>query len=444
MRKEILVCLAAALMLPAQERRQYEAYTYDGSGNRYGGRVYGEVRTPGQVSKTERVISVNGRAVPVEEIQEKVLKDIPGHRVVERIVRRYSQDGRPASVEKIRIEERRDPSGKRTTVATVYEGDLNGRFRVRERQVTEAVKRGETTEAVTVVERPSVSGSMQVVERRQVRELEKQNGLSREVMIYRPAGGRFVPAAREVTEIVREGNRETAVTTQYNNVTADGRMGFAGKTVKEIVRRPDGSQRQVINIYGTAAPGRPVTGSGGEQLREQILVESQVLPDGSVVERTGVRRVSLSDPNRLEAYQPVSEVICRGNCLPPAPEPQAEEAAEKGREPAEVAQDEGAEQAAENAERSVVIRDVVPGPGTQPQQPGTAPGREQLQQPQPGAAPAGEQEPQEEESGPEVMPATDEGAQPTEGPQGASRPRRDRGPGHENRPRPDRGPGSDD
>ena len=407
----ILVCLAAALALAAQQRRQYEAYTYNGYGNRYGGRFYGEVQQPGQKSKTERVISVNGRPVPLEQVEEKVILDTPGHKVVERIIRRYSQDGRPAGVEKVRIEERRDPAGKRTTTATVYEGDLNGRFRVRERQVTEAVTRGKTTEAVTRVERPGVNGALREVERRQMREVERDNGLSREVTIYRPTDGRFALAAKEVTEVVRQGNRETAVTTQYNTAaTADGRMGFAGKTVKEIVRRPDGSQSQVISIYGASAPGRPITDGGREHLREQILVESKVQPDGSVVERTGVRRVSLSDPNRLEAYQPVAEVICRGNCLPPPPQAQ-QEAAQAGEQEQQPQTSETAQE-----QRTVVIRDVVPTGGGGPQ-PGTAPGGQP-----PTAQPGGQRAPA--------------------GRQAAPQPKPEPGPPPKDRPDPRRGPGS--
>ncbi len=421
MRKAILLGLAAVLGLCAQQQRQYEAYTYDGSGNRYGGRVYGETRRPGELSRTERVVSVNGRAVPLEQVEEKVILDTPGHKVVERVIHRYSQDGRPAGMEKVRIEERRDATGKRTTTATIYEGDVNGRFRLRERQVTEAVTKGKTLETLTRVERPSVNGSLKVVERRRMRQVERDNGLSREVTIYRPADGRFAPAAKEVTEVVREGNRETAVTTQYNTTaTADGRMGFAGKTVKEIVRRPDGSERQVVSVYGASAPGRPISEGGREQLREQILVEKQVQADGSVVERTGVRRVSLSDPNRLEAYQPVSEVICRGNCLPP-PQPKAQEAQQQ------TAQAGGQEQQPQTSEtakeqRTVVIRDVVPPPAARPQ-PTAGPGA------QPAAQP-----------GPQGTPAAKPGQQPA--PQPAAQPPRRREPVPRDRPDPKRGPGS--
>lgn len=423
MRKAILLGLAAALGLCAQQQRQYEAYTYDGSGNRYGGRVYGETRRPGELSRTERVVSVNGRAVPLEQVEEKVILDTPGHKVVERIIRRYSQDGRPAGMEKVRIEERRDPTGKRTTVSTVYDGDVNGRFRLRERQVTEAVTKGKTLEAITRVERPSVNGSLKVVERRQMRQVERDNGLSREVTIYRPADGRFAPAAKEVTEIVRQGNRETAVTTRYNTVTADGRMGFAGKTVKEIVRRADGAERQVISIYGASAPGRPISEGGREHLREQILVEKQVQADGSVVERTGVRRVSLSDPNRLEAYQPVSEVICRGDCLPPPPQPKAEKAGQQAAQAGEQEQQEQPQTSETAREQpTVVIRDVVPPSPARPQ-PGAGP----------GAQPAGQPAQQ-------GTPAARPGRQPA--PQPAAKPPRRSEPVPDDRPDPKRGPGS--
>jgi hypothetical protein len=63
-------------------------------------------------------------------------------------------------------------------------------------------------------------------------------------------------------------------------------------------------------------------------LREQLVIEQDVAADGSVVETTSVRRVSLSDPNRLGPYERVSEVVCRGQCL--EQEEAGEEQSEEG------------------------------------------------------------------------------------------------------------------
>jgi hypothetical protein len=136
-------------------------------------------------------------------------------------------------------------------------------------------------------------------------------------------------------EVVRSETGETATVTRYNTVNSTRDMEFAGQAVTELKRREDGTQVKVISRYGAASPGRSIPASGREaSLREQEIVEQQVRRDGTVVETTTVRRGDLSDRGRLGPPQLVSEVVCSGNCLAPAPaaskeEGEAEEASEK-------------------------------------------------------------------------------------------------------------------
>jgi len=316
MKKVVITMLwLAGSMCAQQSSRQYSSYTYDVNGHPVGGRVITASAGPHGTTRTERVQSVSGHSVPLETVQEKVLREGPQGKVIERVIQRYDQDGRPTPPEKIRIEERKAGGGRTVITATRYRGDLNGHFRVAEKSVTEAVKHGDTVNATTIIERPALDGSIRVAEKHVTTEKQSKTGSTRQVVIYRRnQDGRFEPAARETTQVVREANRETTTTARYNT-TNSGRMELAGQTVTNIEKHPDGSQTTVVNVYGPAAPGRPINGYSADlHLREQQIIERRKSADGSFIETTGVRRASLSDPEKLGDYQLVSQVVCTGNC----------------------------------------------------------------------------------------------------------------------------------
>ncbi len=277
-------------------------------------------RGPGRFAQTKRIRSVNGVDVPVETVEERVLEEGPGGRVIERLIRWFDQNGQPTQREKVRVEERRE-GGWAVTTATVWREDLNGRPVFAERSRTEAVRSGDVTRSTMVIERPAVDGSVAAVERQVKTETSREGHTRREVEIYRPdPGGSFRAAARETAEIVEQNGRRVETVTRYDTVNATGRMEFSGLTEAETVRREDGSELTVVSLFGAAAPGRPIESRRGRHLREQVLIERRPGPGGSVIERTSVRRTSLSDPGKLEAAQPVSETICTGDCAEPAAE----------------------------------------------------------------------------------------------------------------------------
>jgi len=138
MKKVVITMLwLAGSMCAQQSSRQYSSYTYDVNGHPVGGRVITASAGPHGTTRTERVQSVSGHSVPLETVQEK-------GKVIERVIQRYDQDGRPTPPEKIRIEERKAGGGRTVITATTYRGDLNGHFRVAEKSVTETVKHGDT------------------------------------------------------------------------------------------------------------------------------------------------------------------------------------------------------------------------------------------------------------------------------------------------------------
>ena len=315
----LVLCLAGTLW--SQQESQTNSYTYDVNGNRVGGPSVSSKIGKGQNSKTERVTSINGRSVPLETVEEKVIEDSSRGRIVERTIQRYDQNGNPAPPERVRIEERRGSGGQAKTTTTHYNSDINGGFQVRERVVTDSRTTGQTTKSTTLVERPTVNGSMDLVERRAATVTEQDEGSSRDETIYRRTqSGGFAAMAREVTETVVEAGRETTTKARYNTTNDSARMELAGQTVTDIETRADGSQTTVVSQYGNNVPGRSIAaGRRAPELREQLITERTVEGDGAVMETTGVRRASPSDPSKLEAYQKVSETVCRGQCLEAAP-----------------------------------------------------------------------------------------------------------------------------
>jgi hypothetical protein len=303
-----LSCLAAA-----QETREQSSYTYDVNGNRVPATSVRQVTSNGRTTQTERLQTVNGRSVPVETIEENVISDSGGSKVTERLIRHFDQAGNPLSTDKVRIELRQTSTGS-TSTATVYRSDLNGRFEIAERSTTELTKSGDVLKSSTIIERPEGGGSLRAVEKQDAIETARPGGSAKDVVTWRKdPSGRYYEAARETTDVVRQGNRSTSTVTQYNSASS-GKLDFVGQTVSELERNSDGSERRVVNVYRPMPNGRTV--SAAEQqafLQEQQIFDRRKRSDGSTVEAFGVRRADVTD-GRLGEYQRVSEAVCKGNC----------------------------------------------------------------------------------------------------------------------------------
>src|ERR1700719_2703455 len=83
-------------------------------------------KSDGRSETTEIVQSINGRTVPIEKVDERVVKDDSSGRVVERLIRRYDQTGNPTAPVKEVIEEQKRPDGSSTKQISTYRGDING------------------------------------------------------------------------------------------------------------------------------------------------------------------------------------------------------------------------------------------------------------------------------------------------------------------------------
>jgi hypothetical protein len=308
--------LISAAVLSAQSSQSFSTYGYDVNGRRVEMGSMGLTSSNGSSATVETMRNVNGRTVPLESAEEKVVSDGPDGRVIERIVKRYDAGGRVVETVKQVLEERKTGDGGTQTVSSVYRSDVNGRFALEERSRTESRESGGSAVAETVVERPTINGGLDLVEKRT--SVARGDGRVRNAettVLRRDAGGSLRETERQVVVTRTEDGRVTQQIDEYNSA-ATGKMELAGHKVTTSVKNPDGSETVVTDVFGRAAPGRAVSGfASGPQLRERLIVERRAAPDGSVVEIFSVQRAGLED-GTLGAPRKISERVCSGDCVP--------------------------------------------------------------------------------------------------------------------------------
>ena len=265
-------------------------------------------------NRTETSQSINGRQVPLERTEEKLLSESPHSRVTERIVRKFDPTGVQNGIEKILIEEEILTGGSKNVKETTWRSDLNGSLIQAERRNVEVRVSGASTTTETVISRPDINGSISLAERRsQVAEKSGDQIQTSEVVQRRNTNGQFYDALREVKVFSSRGEQSTENVTSYEP-DANGRLDVARQTVTIATKRSDGSEVKEVNLYGKGAEGHAQERGVSTQIREQQIVERKKLSDGSVVESVSVRRPTVSDPSRLGNSQKLHETVCRGKC----------------------------------------------------------------------------------------------------------------------------------
>lgn len=309
--------LALALSLSAQESNVSSTTAVDINGNRIpDGPTISHSKSPDESQTTVTTQSINGRTVPMEKVQERVLRDDPSGKVTERIVQRYDPQGNPLPPVRQTIQVQKRPDGSSTTQSTTYSTDINGNSQVTEKSVTDTQKDGAGETSETEVQRPTVNG-LETVEKQSQVVSKQANGYDSESTTYRRDGnGGFYPAVRQTTERTVQGSEVTENSAEYERGSS-GELQLHGQTVTKTVTRPDGSKDSVVDIYSTNVPGT-VGGSGsGLKLQEQQMIESTPGPNNTVVQTLSVRRPTLSDPGTLGPARQLSETVCKGDCKPP-------------------------------------------------------------------------------------------------------------------------------
>jgi hypothetical protein len=282
-------------------------------------------------TQTERRQVVNGRAVPVEQTTERVVRTSPdGSKVVERITQAFDAAGRPAGITKILVEETPLAGGGSTVKETVSQRDVNGGFKEMERKVTEMRVKGQTSTTATTVERPGLNHGFQTVERRNVvtSGVGGTRQQSTETVERVDVGGRFQTVERTESNVQKAGASTKEDAAVYA-LDATGRLRLTKQVVTNTTTQADGSANVESTLYGVDAPGKATSSTSGMQLLEQKVAERVVGKDGVVREAVSVRLASGSTAGKLGPLTKIGETVCAGKCLPEkVPEkPKAEEKA---------------------------------------------------------------------------------------------------------------------
>ena len=287
-----------------------KTYTPDLNGRMAEAITYGA----GEGARAQKAQSINGPKIPLEETQEKVLREDASGKTTERTVRRYDQTGQLASTERIVIEERKTSGGGSHSEQTTWLSDINGSASKTEQRVSDTRVSGGTSTTETAISRPSLNSGFETIEKRLlVSETSGDRKESREVVQRRGGGGQFYDAVREV-RVTEKAGGSTKESTAIYEPGMTGQLELARQNVSATSKRADGSEITETSLFAAAVDGRVRENGGAQQLQEQQIREKKAAADGSVVETVSIRRPSISDPNKLGPAQKIAETVCTGKC----------------------------------------------------------------------------------------------------------------------------------
>jgi hypothetical protein len=253
-------------------------------------------------SRSQITRDVNGRTVPVESVDERVLSDSGGLRVVERLVKRYDANGTPGPPERIRVEEQKQADGSIRTLTTVSRGDLNGSLQLTERSTTLTRVNGDRTESSTAVERPTLNGSFELQERRDENVVKTQAKTSENATTFRrDPNGRMTEVAKKTREAVTVNGQVNENVAEWESA-ATGAMRLMRQSTAHV--EPGGSRE--VNVYIPDAQGKLT-------LFQQQTIAKKETPGGTV-ETTVVRFADPNNAGRLGPARKAEEVVCTGEC----------------------------------------------------------------------------------------------------------------------------------
>jgi hypothetical protein len=294
--------------------RNVEAFTYGPNGQRMRAPVtVSETNSAEEGQSTQTIVGTGGKPVPYISTREKVVTKTANHSVVERRVQRYNTQGQPAREALVREEERKLPDGSVEKITTVYEQDLNGTMRPAERTVARESKSGSKTRTVVTNERPSASGSFEVVEQSEsVETVQGDKAAVVETVVSRPnVNGRLTESKRERTVKEKSGNTATTETEVWERSTADGQVTLSERTVGKLVENPDGSASETIQVFGSGRSGggaSDTNGGSGLRLEQSVQRNVAVRANGEKVETTTTQTRGIADPSELSHSEVVEKV----------------------------------------------------------------------------------------------------------------------------------------
>ena len=277
-----------------------------------GNSVVAAVYTAKDGDRKELTQSINGRAVPLQQSETRVLSDGPSGKTTETLTRKYDATGQVVSTERTVVEEKKLPNGA-LIHATTYRSDLNGQMAEAERRTIEAQTQGPVSTTDVTVSRPGISGSFDVAEKRNVvTNADGKTVHETEVVQVPAANGQLMEAARLVRDMSTVNGTTTSTEARYEP-DFTGNLSLASQQVATIKKDSDGSLVTQVDRYATAAYGIARAENATQQLKEQEVIVRRE-NNGVVTETTSVSRPTLQDPGRLGPSAPVSELVCTGKC----------------------------------------------------------------------------------------------------------------------------------
>jgi len=278
-----------------------------------GSRVAASTVQSSDHTRTERSQSVNGRNVPLEQVEERVIREDASGKVTERIVKKFNPTGDLASTERVVTEEQKTAGGS-TAHQTTWRSNINGSMSEAERRTIETRGSGANSSSETIVARPNINGGFETTEKRSAVTSGDDAKQQTNESVYRPGlNGAMVEALRQVTVSTKNGGTTTADTSYYEPGVS-GALDLARQAASTTTKRPDGSELTETNLYGRSTDGRAQQSGTAQMLKEQQIVVRQKNADGSLTETLSVRRPTVSDPTTLGNVQKISESVCTGKC----------------------------------------------------------------------------------------------------------------------------------
>jgi len=286
-----------------------------------GGQSVTSVSASTDHTQSQIVQSINGRDVPLEQRQEKLIRQDENGSVTESIVKRYDGTGQLASTERVVTETRKRPDGGSSTRSTIYRSDINGQEQLAERRAVDTAVSGLTTTTNTVVDQPSINGTFQTVEKRaevMTTSADKKSSTTTESIYRNGSDGGFREASRRVTTQVEKANQTVVDTTDYEPGVNAGALQFQERRISTEVSAPDGSHATTVDIYAPSADGHVQDADARPQLKQQQFITRVAGPSG-VIETFSIREPSVSEANHLGPLRQINQVVCTGNCATGAP-----------------------------------------------------------------------------------------------------------------------------
>ncbi len=306
--RSCLLFVAASALAAAQSAAT--TWTTDINGNR----VPGGAGTSANGVTTDLRQSINGKEVPLEQVEEKVLSKNGSTTVTQRIVRHYGPGGQVVATERIVTEATTNSDGGSTVHATTYRSDVSGNMAEAERKTVETRKVGASTMTDTAIEKKDLNGSFSVAEKSTSTSEPTSDGKRENSTVYlRDANGNLYEAQRIATVEKKTGDQTVSNTAIYEP-GLNGNLSLARQSVTKTTTNPDGSSSQEVEIFGRASDGRAREAGAPPALTEKRTIERQKGAGGAVIERETVQLPSVNNPGKLDAAQTVSETICRGVC----------------------------------------------------------------------------------------------------------------------------------